>query len=595
MKTGKPSDYALGVMVTDRALHGVLVQRTPDGPGIVRQMIRQRNARAVAMQPGLASVVPELQDDPSSDFTISFGDGSSNGSDLFLASEFSGLDGARALQMDDGNGAGGSESAVQSFELELSEIIEECEQLGYPDPQIGLCLGSSDLVQVTLTLVETPVAQQKGKAKKKKQTGEDGRLSALTEQYHGDVDKERVAFIPMLSNDDGDERCLAIAARRNDGIAATLKQFREMKDQRMPAFRVLDAESALLLAIARAAIAEKEEADKTSPALVLRPGPEDTLVIFLLGSEIQHCESMRSLTAFDSPETICSRVLLQQDEFGFGDIGQIFVLSEEREQDLIGSLEMFFPEARVESLRGRVAERCSLEKSELRNAEVIPAVAVALRLVGGASDGLVFEQINLLPRKLVRKQLRLPLSWPQLVLFALLFATAFFFTARYFVLANQISDRREKLNKYPLEFQQGDPKQLQARIDSMQAVYKGYMRALDVIDSLLVGSDQWSRGLERVSRAQSAARGGWVEKWTPKDGAIELVGSATTRDQIVRVAQRLDGDIQSLTFAEIREWPVYTYTMVIPNKQELPQAAKYLRDQAAAKMAAEHAKTDRKP
>ncbi|MCH6579526.1 MAG: hypothetical protein IH802_04090 [Nitrospinae bacterium] len=91
--------------------------------------------------------------------------------------------------------------------------------------------------------------------------------------------------------------------------------------------------------------------DEAFNTLIVRAGAEDTLVLFLQDDTLQQSENLRSLTAYEAPETICSRVLLLQDEYGIGEVQHGLLLSEEREDDLIESFEMFFPEARVESLR----------------------------------------------------------------------------------------------------------------------------------------------------------------------------------------------------------------------------------------------------
>jgi hypothetical protein len=49
----------------------------------------------------------------------------------------------------------------------------------------------------------------------------------------------------------------------------------------------------------------------------------------------------------------------------------------------------------------------------------------------------------------------------------------------------------------------------------------------------------------------------------------------------VELAQRLGGTISTLTFSEIREWPVYSFKLSMPLENGLPKAAEYLRKRAA--------------
>ncbi|WP_243663627.1 hypothetical protein [Rhodothermus marinus] len=80
-------------------------------------------------------------------------------------------------------------------------------------------------------------------------------------------------------------------------------------------------------------------------------GSDDTLVLFVQGETLQHAESLRSLTVHDTPETVCSRILLLQDEYGIGEVSHVFLVGEQGETEIQRSLEVFFPNARVENLR----------------------------------------------------------------------------------------------------------------------------------------------------------------------------------------------------------------------------------------------------
>ena len=88
--------------------------------------------------------------------------------------------------------------------------------------------------------------------------------------------------------------------------------------------------------------------------------------------------------------------------------------------------------------------------------------------------------------------------------------------------------------------------------DSLEAVHARYMRAINVLEGLLQGSDKWIRALETMSTEVSDVTGIWIESWNPSGGGVEVSGNATTRDHVVDLAERLSGTISSLTFSEIR-------------------------------------------
>jgi len=167
-----------------------------------------------------------------------------------------------------------------------------------------------------------------------------------------------------------------------------------------------------------------------------------------------------------------------------------------------------------------------------------------------------------------------------MVLCVLLFFTVFFFTARYFSMQSEISTYRYRvaIQDPTASVENVDPQVLQGRIDSLRSVHDSYVRALDVLDSLLVGSDQWSRSLEEITAATSNVTGLWIDSYAPSGGRLLLTGNATSRGRIVAFADRTKGEIVSLTFSEIREWPVYSFEMTLPRHMDMPEAARYLRE-----------------
>ncbi len=584
----------LGVMITSKAVHAALLESGPDGPKVIRRFMRQRTSRISTAQTAL----PELQDpDDPTDFSVQFSEGSPSMENMFIGSEFSGLEFSR---QDDGE----QKDQAVTFALELGDILAECRDAGYPNPMLAFAAASSEVNQVELTVLRNTKAkaapgsdEKKNVSKKKARRGE--LLELLAEQYNGSFEEVTVAFLPMTPSEEGMQRILAVFPKVNDPVASTLHTMREQQGRRMPPIRLYDTEVPLYLGLARATrnmVPQKprratdaiDEAlpitsDEAFNTLIVRAGAEDTLVLFLQDDQLQQSEDLRSLTAYEAPETICSRVLLLQDEYGIGEVQHVLLLSEEREDDLIESFEMFFPEARVESLRQYVPALEDEYAAEVAPGALLPAVGVALRLSDDARYKGVFEDVNLLPKELLRRRITLPVTWHVLALYALLFCTVLFFMARYFTLESEIATHQRNIQSFQAEAGPAtyDARTLQAMIDSLEAVHARYMRAINVLEGLLQGSDRWSRALEQMSTEVSDVTGIWIESWNPRGDGLEVTGNATTRDQVVELAERLGAKIGSLTFSEIRDWPVYSFKMNLPLEQGLPKAAQYLRQQVA--------------
>ncbi|MCB0720225.1 MAG: hypothetical protein KDD65_17385 [Bacteroidetes bacterium] len=607
MKKSAATESVLGVLVSGRAIHAALIHDSGRGPEVVRYFSRQSTTGIGAGVTGSPNTISEF-DEPGmgSDFSIKFGTGNQSSSDLFLASEFSGTE----SDASDGMAAVGQPAIATSFHLELEAILKECRDIGYPDPLVAFSETAAHATCTELRVGATGSADddadekkdkkaKKAPAKGKKKTpktGPQALLAQLREQLGTQVPEECVGFIPMTPADNGQPRFLAIVAPESNPVSETLTALRS-KRTRMPSARLLDNEVSIYLGIARAAYflvssdltneADQESTFGATPllpgdsrkTLVVRAGTEDTLVLFLEDDKLLHYESLRSITTYDAPETICSRVLLLQDEYGIGDVQHVLLLSEDREDAIVESFRMFFSDTRIESIRAYVPHMADTEDTSIVAAADVLATGTALRLVKDDLYQGAFEPINLLPKKLLKRKLKLPVTWHIFAMYALIFISVLFWISRYFVIENKVSEKKQRLAQYPTEYLNENPQVLKARVDSLNRVTEGYKRALLVLDSLLVGSDAWSRSLELASNEVSSTRGIWIDSWRPQGDRLLLTGNATSRDRIVELARRTEADIETVTFSEIREWPVYSFTMRMPVPRTLPEAARYLREQ----------------
>lgn len=582
MKKRKDSAI-LGVSVTSRAVHAVLVAEGEDGPEIVNHFVRQRSTRFAGSQQGLPMGAPAFQESINEgDISVQFGQGI-NTQDLFFSSEFSGFD---AGVGGDGSSAEAATQQVATFALELADIISACEAAGYEDPTVVFTLGATDLTQVELAghVDEKKRKSEDASSEKVPTLSQKQWMELLKAQHQGVVDAQRLAFLPMTASDSGMPRTLALMPDASDSITATLQAMRKQKGHQLPTVRLLDTEVSLYLGLARAAFDLDTPANADKYTLVVRAGAEGTLVLFAKGDTLMQSENLRSLTAFDAPETICSRVLLQQDEHGIVDVDYVLLLSEDQEAEVVESFRMFFPDAQLEPMVRVLPSMLAITE---QHAPYVPALAATLRMLEDERYTGVFEAVNLLPRELTRRRIKLPITWHAAVLCVLLFFTVFFFTARYFSLQGEINTYKYRVavQDPQVSVENLDPQVLQARIDSLRHVHDSYVRALDVLDSLLVGSDQWSRSLEEITAATSKVTGLWIDSYAPTGGRLQITGNATSRGRIVDFADRTKGEIVSLTFSEIREWPVYSFEMTLPRHIEMPEAARYLREHLTQEVA----------
>ena len=580
-KRRSTSAPVLGIYVTPTNVHGILVRESGDSYGVLRPFARQRNAFAVSV-PDLAATTPEAEMEPGADdVTIQFGDSVSGmgGSDLFLDSEFSDLAGTDAPEMDFQTQQRRTTSPVV---FELKDIIDECRAAGHDRPPTSFCLTQPDVDYVEIVVSDKNDKGKKGKKEPSEaaqgEVKRDRLLARLAEEVDTVFEKERVAFLPMTPRE-GLQRFLAVVPTQEETLAESLDLLREQSGMRAVPFRSVDAEVPLLVGLARWAF-PSEPQENTA---IVRVGTEDTLVILLQGDTLHHTEHMLSVTTFDGPDTICSRVLLQQDVQGIGTVHHVVVLSEEREAELVQGFGAFYPDARVGALREGLIARGVIPPGgeSTLSAPALPALGVALRtLMDRDKASPFYDEINMLPKRLRRRRRKIDLSvaWHTILAGVLVFFTVLFFIGSYFSQQREIAEAQQRVDAYPEELNMSGPA-LQAQIDSLQGVYLQITRTLNTIDSLLVGSDKWSRSLARTSRATASSGGTWVATWNPQPNGVKLEGVATSRSQVVQFAERMEASIENLTFSEIRDFPVYDFRLNVPIREELPEVAKYLREQ----------------
>ncbi len=589
MKNRKSTDVVLGVNVAPQLIEAVLLQQADEQVHVLQRFIRQRTLKQeFTTTKSLTKALPGLQGAEDSDYTLDLGDGKgSTASEVtFLATEFSGVNGKK--EKAGARPAGeGSQNGRALFASQLSEILDECRAAGYPSPRIAFCVGAPDVSYAELSVpTQGPAKKAADKKKAKKADARVSRrnlLELLDESRTNEFDRERTAFLP-LTPAAGRPRYVAIVPEATEAVKGTLEALLH-QNRTVPPLRVMDAElSAYGRLIRRMVPADQPE---RGTALV-RVGSDDTLILFFTGAELRHFERLRSLSSYDSPETICSRVLLQQDEQKVGAVDHVLVLAEGRSEQLLTRFRASYPDAAVETVQDALA---GLGVHPPRNSEAlspgsVPAVVAGLRLIHDWDAVDPAYDIHLLPRKMQRERKKLALAWHTVALLVLTVAMAFGFTWRYLDNQFEIDRQREEMRLNPIVLPVDNPALLKARVDSLQQAYAKYTHALGVIDSLLVGSDRWTRLHEGITRSTAMIGSVWLTGMEPVgSSSIRIEGTATTRTRVAQLARRHQGSIEKASSYDIkhesRDIQLYDFIVTAPVVSETPRVALYLQDVAS--------------
>ena len=558
---------ALGVYLTPQTIEAVVYRSSEDSAQVLHRMVRPRlRLGDTARADDFSSVLPGMKSSDDVDFTLEVGDG---GDDLDLDNPA-----LQSLQ----KGKGPAEGA-KLFAAQLREIVGECRTRGYGTPDLAFCVDTPDVDLVELTIKDEDDSETGARL-----SGLWNRATAVTSgvstekrvlqetlraQYDRAFDAKRVAFVPMTAPDEDSTRYLALIPTAEEAVTPTLRTLSSTDETIDQLGRLLDAEASLLAHTAASHLAP--EPDQTTA--VVRVGTDDTLLLFLNGTELHHVERLRSLTSFDPAETICSRVLLHQDELKIGDVDHVLLAGGARDERLVERFEIVYDAAAVHLLHERLQDDVKLTAGVSLTPDAGVALAAAQRLVHAPT-------VNLFGPASTQRRRPSMFAWHTVAALLLLCAFSLFFGWRYMEQQQNIADVEHRLSMSPVAMPELSPEALKQRVDSLNGVHAKYNRALYVLDSLLVGSDEWSRALERTALQTKAIDGIWFDNWSIDAATIEIQGHALDRNNLAELARNLDGTIRELKFTDIQGARAYPFTVTLARDISMPEVTTRLREDA---------------
>ncbi len=569
------SSHALGIMVSADSLHAVLLERT-EGETTVqfRLSLKEGGVEDESLPFDDPDEMASGMEEEPDDVTIQFDDDDGGGGEMFMGGEFDEIEG--------GDSGGVGTTDTWNFQAELDQVLDECAERGYEDPEIAFCSTTSEIDSVELRLPSEESDEDEAEEDEHGLPLPASRstlIEMLEERYEGRVENGRVGFVPMHRTGDGQQRVLALIARPGGPVLSTLSAMQDQTLARSPRTRLLDAEVSLYLGLARSIL--QLPPGTPEKTILVRSSPEDTLVLFIEGNTLRQSEHLPELTSEDSVETICSRVLLLQDEYGMGEVQHLMLVAEHDEEVLADAIKSYFAGADLRLLRTH------LPGGEDTDTEAyVGATGAALRLLDDPDYGPSFQPVNLLSKKYTASSFRLPVGWAVPALLTLLAVTTLGFVWYYFLNASAISERRSTLRQLKQQIEQVDQNALQRRTDSLKSATSQYASANKVVRGLLRGSNKWSAGLATVTEKINRIDGLSIDQWSPQsEGQVTVVGRSTDRSKVVSLAHRLEGEILQLTFSETRDVQLYDFQLTVPLDTTKPAAIDYWREQERQRLA----------
>jgi Tfp pilus assembly protein PilN len=365
--------------------------------------------------------------------------------------------------------------------------------------------------------------------------------------------------VDAIRTDEGNLLCIV----REDGLSLinSLENVKGFMGGRIPFIPAIDSSDVSLMNLVRL----NYDLQPQEVSVIIYVGVEFTRLIFLRGDQFYQFAPILG-EGYDSPNllnTVYSRLLLEQDNLAIPRINRIILAGESKRIGFRDFLLQQLPDQEVEYL---LAPRLDTSELSAEQQETISDYAVP---IGAAwkvldTDNPNIYRINLLPAEVREGQRVFKLAWHGYLLLLLLFLSTIFFTWTIAQKGKEIKELREVLTLK--EGQRAENQTLSSSIDALQQQLVRYKTSLALYDSLVPGSERWSKVLTQISHGVEDLNSIWLSDFTAGENSVlHLNGFAVYRTRIPRLSTLFDNSLlKEVDVQAIREQTVYRYQIEVP-------------------------------
>jgi len=365
--------------------------------------------------------------------------------------------------------------------------------------------------------------------------------------------------VDAIKTDEGNLLCIV----REDGLSLVnaLENIKGFIGNRLPMIPAIDSADISMMNLVRM----NYDLQPQDVSVIVYVGVEFTRLIFMRGSHFYQFAPIIG-EGYDSPNlqnTVYSRLLLEQDNLAIPQIHRIILTGECRRIGFREFLMQQLPDQEIEYLLTPTLDTSalSIEQQEAISEYAIP-IGAAIKVLDPQNPNVY--NVNLLPNSVREGQRVFKLAWHGYLLLLLLFFSAFFFTWQVAQKQKEIKDLREVLTLK--ESQKAENMTLANSIQALEEQLGRYQASLALYDSLVPGSERWSKVLTQVSHGVEDLNAIWLADMTAvPEGHMTMNGFAVYRTRIPRLATLFDNSLlEEVNVQEIREQTVYKYRIKVP-------------------------------
>ncbi|RKY60198.1 MAG: hypothetical protein DRP94_01220 [Candidatus Latescibacterota bacterium] len=448
---------------------------------------------------------------------------------------------------------GPAEGIFEEIPTEGEEETTESVLLGLLSPvSLARSVLAFSLSEARVYYCEVEGISPKLKGKKLRRTLRD----YISEKLQLEVSSEQVC---PIFREDG--RALVLAHEDPLPLLGLLDRIRPLLGK-PPFIGLIDAWEVALMGMVRASYEFLPE----EVTAILHVGDNYGRAIFLRGGDYLRFSppiALGGLEPSQALQMLLSRILLEQDVSGVPELSRLLISGECVRMGALPFFRSQFPEAEVDYLVPAI-----LRTEEEEEKAKLAAFAVPIALAWKALDlkNPMFFPTNLLPEHVRERQKVYKVAWHGLLLLSFVCASVLLLLWQAKLQNERIREAQKKLDRIEAAIFEAE-KGLDAigRIDSLKKMIQRYKDEETFMDTLGLGTSQWSSILERLARATHETGGIWFDELSPSGGKIALSGVASDRDRIPKLAKRLDGaTVLQVTTEEVRGHPVYRFRMLLP-------------------------------
>ncbi len=365
--------------------------------------------------------------------------------------------------------------------------------------------------------------------------------------------------VDAIKTDEGNLLCIV----REDGMSLinSLDDIKGYIGNRLPTISAIDSADVSFMNLVRA----NYEFEPQEFSVLVYVGAEFTRLIFMRGSEFHQFAPIIG-EGYDSPNlqnTVYSRLLLEQDNLAIPHLRRIILAGESKRIGFKEFLSQQLPDQEVDYLMTPRLDCSQLaaEQQETLSEYAVP-IGAAMKVLDPGNPQVY--NVNLLPSTVREGQRMFRLAWHGYALMVALFVTTFLFTWQISGKARELRDLGDVLTLK--ESQRAENMTLSNSISALEDQLTRYKVSMALYDSLVPGSERWSKVLTQMSHGVDDLNSIWLTDLTAgKDPEMVVNGFTTYRTRIPRLSALFDSSVlEEVNVQEIRKETVYKYRIKVP-------------------------------